>query len=346
MVALADNLEELHVTKQLPFRAQTAKPILKYSNSEPGPIYLYQNPDVSPIQKVSSVPTSPARSVVEKRHTDSSCKPKVNSKSQKQSSVAQYNGVPTVDPYARPLSAKNLMTVGIDRPKNSTVGTRTKNASNDIATHMHSTNLCNSNIFKQNDSGLQSQTKIIGTLKTNSSNSMTATKVISIQSPSSMVTQTAKEKFEASLQRPSSTVRLGMRPPSALRSPLPSQIRNPNYSPTKPYQEVSKDNSDEFKMVSDPKPNKEPDTLNGRVAKAITTLSRSKTSIAAEKSSSNNKVDEINDSNKVCENIKTDSSANDLPLAQSGAKSLGSATTTPVGSAGSMRSSTSSSYYL
>lgn len=335
---LANNIDDLSLTKQLPFRAQTAKPVLKYSSSEPGPIYLYQNSDLPVSQKVSSVPSSPSHTVADSRKTDGSLKSQYGSKPPKQPTTTQYSFAPTVDPYARPLSAKSLMTVGIDRPKSSSAGNGSKTSSTDITSHMHSTNLCNSNIFNTYDTSPQSVPKITRPHKTNASSSMTTTKIISIQSPSSGGTQTAKEKFEASLQRPS-TARHGMRPPSALRMPLPSQIRNPNYSPAKPYQEVANRNNDEFKMVSDPKPNKEPDTLNNRVAKAITNLSRSKTDASAEQTSNK-------ESEEPTESERADILTSESPSAQRNIPTSAGSTSTPVGSADSRRSSTSSNYYL
>lgn len=336
--SLANNLEDLNLSKQLPFRAQTAKPILKYSSSEPGPIYLYQNPDLPLSQKISSVPSSPSHS--ENRKTDGAIKQQNDSKPAKQPATSQYSFTATVDPYARPLSAKSLMTVGIERPKSSNVGTGPKTSTTDITSHMHSTNLCNSNIFSTtSDTSPQSVPKVTRPHRASASSPMTTTKIISVQPPSSAGTQTAKEKFEASLQRPS-TARLGMRPPSALRMPLPSQIRNPNYSPAKPYQEVANRHNDEFKMVSDPKPNKESDTLNSRVANAITNLSRSKLDLSSEQTSKA-PTSELSESDRM-ENVR-----NESPLVQFNTPTpTATANRTPVGSADSRRSSTSSSYYL
>lgn len=302
---LSANLDEMSIRKQLPFRQQAEKPLLKYSTSEPGPIYLYANPDLTkrtPIYNGASVPSSPVRTLNNNKSasgtTNDSTASSLMGKTPYRSS-AQYNFVPTLDPYSRPLSAKDLLTIGIDRGKSLPMS-QPKNMSG-----LHATNMSNSNILKsqqlETSSHLyKSKQEVNSTLKKETSPSsasishsfsspaITTTKVTSVASiPISTSTQSAREKFEATLAKPplpTSQGEKGARPPSALRRPVSSKVRNPHYSPSRPYQDVlygSGDDDTEFKMVSDVK-NKaktQQDTLNGKITEAITSLSKSKTSL-------------------------------------------------------------------
>lgn len=289
---------------------------------------------------MQSVPTSPAHSTSEKKHgsTSNPISQFNSSKLAKPASAHQYGFAPSHDPYARPLSAKNLLTVGIDRPKSSVMTNQPTNITKDNP--MHATNLSNNDIFKPNDSHPQPKSKITAIHKRNLPSSLNTTKVISIQSPSSAVTQTAKEKFEASLNRPS-TSKTGVRPPSALRAPSSLQIRNPNYSPTKPYQEVAREKSEEFQMVSDKNTRTEPDTLNGRVAKAITTLNQSVMTQNISKVDSTADHAETADEKEMDDTTEESTSTVTAEVTRPGSSSA-----SLVGSAGSIRSSTSSNYYL
>ena len=299
MNSVNGSMEDLSLRqKQLPYRQQASKPLLKYSNSEPGPIYLYQNPDLQPSPPggsqalptaINSAPNSPAKVLPSKIKTISSTLSNNQQSTNKQFTATPFNYVPSGDPYARPLSAKDLMTIGIERTKslnhlmNSTLA-------GSLANSMHATNMSNSSMFKPNKAETQQKLSndvvpvtsaqnlaAPSTITATPSNTAT-TRVVSIQP--STVTQSAKEKFEASLSKPPTGLERGTRPPSALRRPLSSTVRNPNYTPTKPYNEISSKEEEDFKMVSDSKPRVETkskrsneDTLNNKITKAISTLS-------------------------------------------------------------------------
>lgn len=283
MASLEATMEDLSLKQnQLLYRQQTEKPLLKYSNSEPGPIYLYQNPDLKR-DMISSALSGPPKVLASKKGISST---HGNPASSKHFSPTQYNYVPSADPYARPLSAKDLMTVGIERTK-SLSHIMNSTLAGSITGEMHATNINNNTLFipsKPTDltkaSHLDSASASQHNNNSNNHNVLSTTKVVSVHSPESntIITQSAKEKFEASLSKPPIALDRGARPPSALRRPNSSTVRNPNYSPVKPYEGVSED--EDFKMVSDQKSKKKTDdNLNNKITKAISSLSRSNTSV-------------------------------------------------------------------
>ena len=296
MNSVNGSMEDLSLRqKQLPYRQQASKPLLKYSNSEPGPIYLYQNPDLQPSPPsgsqalptaINSAPNSPAKVLPSKTKTISSTLSNNQQSTNKQFTATPFNYVPSGDPYARPLSAKDLMTIGIERTKSLNHLMNSRIEKNQIFFSLMS----NSSMFKPNKAETQQKLSndvvpvtsaqnlaAPSTITATPSNTAT-TRVVSIQP--STVTQSAKEKFEASLSKPPTGLERGTRPPSALRRPLSSTVRNPNYTPTKPYNEISSKEEEDFKMVSDSNPRVETkskrsneDTLNNKITKAISTLS-------------------------------------------------------------------------
>lgn len=319
--------------KQLPFRQQAVKPLLKYSSSEPGPIYLYQNPDVTPgamsannnaaatTAAVSSAPNSPSK-VLPSRNKTSISSAMINNQASKHFSTSHINYVPSRDPYARPLSAKDLMTLGIERTK-SLNHIMNNTLAGSLTSNMHATSMNNSTVFKPSKPQVEvqqqkyaSEVVTVSTNQTASKNTQSqpappptttaSTRVVSIQpTQSSVVTQTAKEKFEASLSKPPSGLERGTRPPSALRRPLSSTVRNPNYTPSKPYSEISGKEEEEFKMVSDTKPKLETkpkklheDSLNNKITKAISNLS-------AKTSRSKHMVTQLSSSNESLSDAPT-----------------------------------------
>lgn len=384
------SMEDLSLRqKQLPFRQQANKPLLKYSNSEPGPIYLYQNPDLKSGSNSSALPTaitsapnSPAKVLPSKNKPVSSALASNQQSNGKQFTATPYNSyVPSVDPYARPLSAKDLMTIGIERTK-SLNHLMNNTLAGSLANSMHATNMTNSSMFKPNK--LESQQKpgtdVIpvsslqqqhSTVSSAGSTHTATTKVVSIQP--STVTQTAKEKFEASLSKPPSGLERGTRPPSALRRPLSSTVRNPNYTPTKPYNEISGKEEEDFKMVSDSKSRtetkskKNEDTLNNKISKAISSLSTRTKSQGAERqrhqlkqhSSSNESISDSSHSVSV-RPVSAQLRTRDSSPAQSDSSSSGTKTVSESSSrtshssvsgsgsrsSGSEKSSESTRYYL
>lgn len=273
--ALNSAMEDLSVSnnKQLPYRQQREKPLLKYSNSEPGPIYLYQNPDLQN-PPTSSAPNSPAKGLSHKHVMQSGHTSQYGS--------AQYTYVPSPDPYARPLSAKDLMTLGLERTKSLNHIMSTTLAGN-LANSMHATNVNNNSaLYKPKRSELLTSIKDITASDVSSHHAISTTKVVSVQSSeaNTIRTQSAKEKFEASLSKPPIAPDRGVRPPSSLRRPQSSTVRNPNYSPSKPYDDRGGSEDEDFKMVSDSdnRPKKKvDDNLNNKVAKAISNLSKTTT---------------------------------------------------------------------
>ncbi|XP_067933172.1 uncharacterized protein [Watersipora subatra] len=274
-------MEDLTLSqKQLPFRQQRDKPLLKYSNSEPGPIYLYQNPDLEN-SSLNTAPNSAAKSLASKKALQPVHPTQYN--------PTQYTYVPPPDPYARPLSAKDLMTVGLERTKslNHMMGA-TLAGNIALANSMHGTNINNSTLFlppknsEISDSGEDSVAP--NTPISNLSQRMMATtRVVSVQSPeaNTIRTKSAKEKFEASLSKPPTSDH-GARPPSSLRRPQSSTVRNPNYTPSKPYDDCGSVEDEDFKMLSDSDvkfKRKQDDNLNNKVSKAINSLTRTATGI-------------------------------------------------------------------
>lgn len=256
---MAGALDELSLrTQLLHSRPQREKPLLKYSSSEPGPIYLYQNPEISQHMTstaISSAPNSPAKSAVNGQ-----------AKTSAPYGASPYSYVPSPDPYARPLSAKGLMTAGLERSKTMT---------QTIASSLHATNMTNNSLFrptKQDGKPFNKPTESEAHNRLGVEVPVTATtKVVSIQSSSTTMTHSAKMKFEESLVKPLTPER-GARPPSALRRPSSSTVRNPYYSPAKPYTEISPE--DEMKFPSE---TKKPENLNNTISRAITTLHKAKT---------------------------------------------------------------------
>lgn len=284
-------MEDLSLShKPLPFRQQKEKPLLKYSNSEPGPVYLYQNPDLR-TSFTSSVPSSPARALPNKR-PGSAVVSNTPSRQYNTTPPTQFAYVSGPDPYARPMSAKDLMTLGLERTKTLN-HIMSATLAGSIANNMQCTNASNNTLFKPSKptdllNPLQDTTPNGGSHGSTSSNrnSVSTTRVISVHSAeaNSATTQAAKEKFEARLSKPSSSTERvnGARPPSALRRPQSSTVRNPNYSPGKPYDESCASEDEDFKMMSDveQKPKRKiDDNLNNKISKAITTLSRSTTNV-------------------------------------------------------------------
>lgn len=280
--SLISSIDNLSVrSKQLPQRPQIEKPLLKYSNSEPGPIYLYQNPDLKP-GLVNSAPNSPSKVLQNKKTISSTNAPSARKVT---ASPVHFGYVPPDDPYARPLSAKDLMTLGLERTKTLN-HIMSSTLAGSLANSMHATNMSNISLFKTAKTPDGSPKQPSDTSSANSSslpvnvnnhNTVTTTKVVSIHSAeaNTVMTQSAKEKFEATLAKPASGSDRGTRPPSSLRRPRSSSVRNPNYSPAKPYEEVLANEEEDFKMVSDQRTKQDGEEgLNHRISKAISTLSR------------------------------------------------------------------------
>ncbi|KAF6018200.1 hypothetical protein EB796_023493 [Bugula neritina] len=280
--SLISSIDNLSVrSKQLPQRPQIEKPLLKYSNSEPGPIYLYQNPDLKP-GLVNSAPNSPSKVLQNKKTISSTNAPSARKVT---ASPVHFGYVPPDDPYARPLSAKDLMTLGLERTKTLN-HIMSSTLAGSLANSMHATNMSNISLFKTAKTPDGSPKQPSDTSSANSSslpvnvnnhNTVTTTKVVSIHSAeaNTVMTQSAKEKFEATLAKPASGSDRGTRPPSSLRRPRSSSVRNPNYSPAKPYEEVLTNEEEDFKMVSDQQTKQDGEEgLNHRISKAISTLSR------------------------------------------------------------------------
>lgn len=297
---LTAKLDELRLQKPLPLRQQVEKPTLKYTNSEPGPIYLYQNPDLN--SRNASVPGSPIRTNVAKYNVRSSLNPELSHSS----SSEQYPYIPLADPYTRPVSAKDLMTVGMERTKTPPGSFHVPISSNHAGKSSQPSSL-RSSVRSPSATETSRPMKLLSEAKsttkskhTSSSQpttqqmttaTITSTKVISVPSSNTTI-QTSKEKFEASLSKPSSaSSEHGRRPPSALRRPS-SSVRNPDYSPSKPYGEKAPpDEAEDFKMVSDNNKvkGKTDETLNGKITRAITNLNRVKTANEKDRPDSNQK---------------------------------------------------------
>lgn len=287
ITSLNEGLENMSLRpKHLTQRQQTDKPLLKYSSSEPGPIYLYQNPDLQTTHtSSSSAPNSPAKILPTKKISSTTS---VGKSTSRQFNPGKYTYVPSNDPYARPLSAKDLMTLGKERTKSYNHIMSTTLAGS-IANSMHATNMTNNAVFESSKPTESLKSGQDGTLSSaqqrvmsaNGYSATAATKVVSVQSSeaNTLMTQTAKEKFEATLSKPSRITESGNRPPSSLRRlHSATSVRNPNYTPTKPYDDLCGSDDEDFKMVSDQNPKKKnEDNLNYKISKAINTLSRTST---------------------------------------------------------------------
>ncbi|XP_046371170.2 tubulin monoglutamylase TTLL4-like [Haliotis rufescens] len=115
---LTASLEELSLRKQLPLRQQAQKPVLKYNTTITKPVHLFSQSDVVSLRRErqrESSPSPPSRQAavngaLQSRRSNHSLSPvRSNASSVSSNSCAQVQQAkPNGNPYARPVSAKEV----------------------------------------------------------------------------------------------------------------------------------------------------------------------------------------------------------------------------------------------